>query len=76
VYVEVPYYNEGDTKRWKEGFWRDRMDSVVDCVGGVGFYYPKRVKVGPEERLLGGDVEVKDVIHPLEPWEHRVRGKK
>jgi len=52
------------------------MDSVVACVGGVGVYYPKEMKVGPEERLLGGDVEGEDTIHPLEPWEHRVQRKK
>jgi len=33
------------------------------------------MKVGPEERLLGGDIEGEDIIHPLEPWEHRKRSK-
>jgi len=31
------------------------------------------VKVGPEERFLGGDIEGEDVIHPFEAWEDRKR---
>jgi len=39
---------------------------VVPCVCEVGIYYPKGVEVSPKKRILGGDVEGKDVIHPLE----------
>ena len=46
------------------------MDPVVPCVCGVGVYYPKGVDVSPKKRILGRDVEGKDVIHPLELKEY------
>jgi len=76
VYVEISYHQEGDPKSSEEGIWGNRVNSVVPCVCGVGFYYPEGVKVGPEKRFLGRDVEGEDVIHPLEFWEYRIRGKK
>jgi len=51
------------------------VGSVVMCVGGVGIYEPQGVKLGPEERLLGGDIEGEDVVHPFEHWEQRKRSK-
>ena len=51
------------------------MDSVVACIGEVGVNQPEGVKGGSEERFLGGYIEGEDVIHPLEPWEHRKRSK-
>ena len=75
MYIEVPYYQEGDIQGWKQNFGGDRVDSVVVCVGGVRVNYPEGVKVGPEEGFLGGDIEGEDVIHPFEAWEHRKRSK-
>ena len=75
VYIEVLNYQEGDVQGWGQGFWEERVDTVVTWVGGVGVYQPEGVKVGPEKRLLGGDIVGEDIIHPLEPWEHRKRGK-
>jgi len=49
---------------------------MVPCVCGIGVYYPEGVKVGPEKRFLGGDVEGEDVIHTLEFREYRIGGKK
>jgi len=58
--------------RWEEGFWGDRVDPVVACIGRVGVYYPEGVEVCPEKGFLGGDVEGKDIIHYPEPREYRV----
>jgi len=33
VYIEVPYYQEGDVQGWKQGIGGDGVDSVVTCVG-------------------------------------------
>ena len=43
---------------------------MVACVGRVGVNQPKRVKVGPEKRFQGGDIEGEDVIHLSKPGEH------
>jgi len=75
VYVEVPYYQEGDPHGWKNGFWRDQVDPMVQCVGGVGVYQPEGMKVGPEKRFWGRDVEGEYLIHPLEPWVYRIAGE-
>ena len=34
------------------------------------------MKGGAKKRSIGGDVEGKDIVHPLKPREHRVVGKK
>jgi len=34
------------------------------------------VEVGVKERLVGGDVEGEDIVHPFEPGEPRIVGKK
>jgi len=34
------------------------------------------VEGGAKKRLVGGDVERENILHPLEPGEHRVVGKK
>jgi len=70
VYIEVPYYQEGDVQGWKEGVGVDGVDPMVASVGGVGVDQPEGVKVCPEERFLEGDIKGKDVIHPFEHWEH------
>jgi len=49
---------------------------VVHGVGGVGINYPERVEGGAKKGLAGGDVERENIIHPFEPGEHRVVGKK
>jgi len=49
---------------------------MVSSVGGVGVNNPKRVKSGAEERIIGGDVEGENIVHPLELGEHCVIGKK
>jgi len=49
---------------------------VVDGVGGVGIDYPEGVECGAKKRFAGGDVERENVIHPLEPGEYGVIGKK
>jgi len=49
---------------------------MVNSIGGVSINNPKGVKGSAKKRLVGGDVEGKDVIHPLELGEHRVMGKK
>jgi len=49
---------------------------MVDSIGGVSINNPKGVKGGAKKRLVGGDVEGEDIIHPLELGEHRVVGKK
>jgi len=49
---------------------------MVNSIGRVSINNPKGVKGGAKERLVGGDVEGEDVIHPLELGEHRVIGKK
>ena len=69
MYIEVPYYQEGDVQGWKEGIGGDGVDSVVTCVVRVGVDQPEGVKVCPEERFLGGDINGEDLIHPFEPWE-------
>jgi len=70
VYIEVPYYQEGDVQGGKAGIGGDGVDSAVACVGRVGIDQPEGVKVCPEERFLRGDIKGEDVIHPFEPWEH------
>jgi len=70
VYLEVPYYQEGDVQGWKEGIGGDGVDPVVARVGQVCVDQPKGVKVCHEERFLGGDIKGEDVIHPFEPREH------
>ena len=67
---------EGKTEVREEGVWLNGVDSVVNCVGGVSINYPKRVEGGAEKRFVGGDVERENIIHPLEPGEHRIIGKK
>jgi len=52
------------------------VDPVVHGVGGVSINYPKRVEGSAKKRFVGGDVERENIIHPLEPGEHRVVGKK
>jgi len=49
---------------------------MVNIIGGVSINNSKGVKGGAKKRLVGGDVEGKDVVHPLELGEHRVIGKK
>jgi len=34
------------------------------------------VELGPEKGFLGADSEGEDIIHPLEPREYRIEGKK
>ena len=70
MYIEVPYYLEGDVQGWKEGIGGDGVDSVVVCVCRVGVDELKGVEVCPKERFLGGDIKGEDVIHPFESWEH------
>jgi len=36
VYIEVPYYQEGDVQGRKEGIRGDGVDPVVACVGRLG----------------------------------------
>jgi len=76
VYVDVPYYEQGDVNGWKEGFWGDQVDSGVVCVAGAGDNEPQGVKIGLEKRFQGGDIEGKAVVHPFEPLEYRIEGKK
>ena len=49
---------------------------MVHGVGRVGINYPECVEGGAKKRFIGGDVERKNIVHPLEPGEHRVTGKK
>ena len=49
---------------------------MVDSISGVGVNNPEGVKGGAKEGLVGGDVEGENMVHPLEPGEHRVVGKK
>ena len=49
---------------------------MVNSVGGVGINNPEGVEGGTKKRLIGGDVEGENIIHPLKPGEHRVVGKK
>jgi len=49
---------------------------MVDSIGGVSIDNSNGVEGGAKTRLIGGDVEGEDVIHPLELGEHRVIGKK
>jgi len=49
---------------------------MVRSVGGVGVDDCERMEGGAKKRLIGGDVEGEDIIHPLKPGEHRVAGKK
>ena len=70
MYIEVPYYQEGDVQGWKEGIGGDGVDPVVACVGLVGLDQPKGGKVCPEKRCLGGDIKGEDRIHPFEPLKH------
>ena len=51
------------------------MDPVVHGVGRVGINYSERMEGGAKKRLIGGDVERENIIHPFEPGEHRVIGK-
>jgi len=52
VDVEVPYDQEGEPKVGKEDFWRDRVDPVVDGVGGVGVNNPEGVETGANQSLI------------------------
>jgi len=70
VYIEVPYYQEGNVQGWKEGIGGDVVDPVVAYVGRVGVNLQKGMKVCPEKTFRGGDIKGEDVIHPFEPWEH------
>jgi len=45
---------------------------MVNRIGGVSINNPKGVEGGAERRLIGGDVEGEDVIHPIEFGEHGV----
>jgi len=49
---------------------------MVNSVGGVWINNPKGVEGGAKNRLIGGDVEGQNIVHPLKPREHRVIGKK
>jgi len=49
---------------------------MVNSIGGVSVDNPKGVEGSAKKRLVGGDVEGEDVIHPLEFGEHCVVGKK
>jgi len=49
---------------------------MVNSIGGVSINNPKGVEGGAEKRLVGGDVEGEDVIHPLEFGKHCLIGKK
>jgi len=74
VYIEVPYYQEGDIQGMKQGFGGARVDSVVAWVWGVEVNQPEAVKVGREERFLEGDIAGEDVIHPFEPRQYQKKG--
>ena len=76
MYVEIPYHKEGDPTSREEGCWGNRVHSMVACVGGVDVDQPEREKAGPEKRFWGGDVEVEEVIQPLDFGEYLIRGKK
>ena len=49
---------------------------MVNSIGGVGVNNPKGVEGSAKKRLIGGDVEGENIVHPLKPGEHRVVGKK
>ena len=49
---------------------------MVNSIGGVGVNNPEGVETGAKERLIGGDIEGEDVVHPFKPGEHRIVGKK
>ena len=49
---------------------------MIHGVGRVGINYPERMEGGAKKRFIGGDVERKNIVHPLKPGEHRVTGKK
>jgi len=60
----------------EENFWLDGVNPVVHSVGGVSINNPKGVEGGAKKKLIGGDVEGKNIVRPLKPREHRVSGKK
>jgi len=49
---------------------------VVNSVGGVTIDNLEGVEGGSKKRLIGGDVEGENIVHPLKPGEHPVVGKK
>ena len=74
--IEVSNYQEGERKIRKKNFRLDRVDLMVDRVGGVGVDDSEGVKTGAKKRFIGGDVKGKDVVFPPKPGEHRAVGKK
>ena len=76
VDVEVPYNQEGETKIGEKSFRWKGVNPVVDSVAGVGINNPQGVEGGAQKRLIGGDVEGENIVHPLKPGEHREIGKK
>jgi len=76
VYVEVPHNEEAEPKIGEQDFWWDGVNPVVNSVRGVGVNNPEGVEGSAKKRLVGGDVEGENVVHPLKPGEHRVVGKK
>jgi len=49
---------------------------VVNSVGGVSINNPKGVEGSAKKRLIGGDVEGENIVHPLKPGEHHLGGNK
>ena len=74
--VEVSYYQEGEPKIRKKKFQLDRVDPMVDRVGGVGVDDSEGLKTGAKKRFMGGDVKGKDVVFLPKAGEHRAVGKK
>ena len=74
--VEVTDNQEGKPKIAEKNFWWDGVDPVVNSIGGVGVNNPEEVETLAKRRLIGGDIEGKDIVYPLKPGEHRVVGKK
>jgi len=75
MYVEVSHNQEGERKIGKKNVWWDGVNPVVNSVSGVGINNPEGVVGGAKKRLIGGDVEGEDVVHPFKLGEHRVVGK-
>ena len=60
--VEVPHYVEGEPMVRKKNFWWDRVDPMMDRIGGVGVNNPEGVEVRAKKRFVGGDVEGEDIV--------------
>jgi len=74
VDVEVRHNKVGELKIGEKNFWWHGVNPVVSSIGGVSVHNPKGVEGGAKKRFIGGDVEGEDIIHLLEPGEHRVIG--